>query len=53
MKIELVRYDESTDTAELDVDDAGRQYLLELGFNELIRRAMEGLENEREKNQSV
>jgi hypothetical protein len=52
MKIELVRYDESTDTAELDVDDEGRQYLLELGFNTLLKQALEIL-YEREKNEGV
>jgi hypothetical protein len=55
MKIELVRYDESTDTAELDVDEAGRQYLLELGFNAMLKKVLDEMEavDEREKNQSV
>jgi hypothetical protein len=53
MKIEIVSFDEDARTAELDVDAAGRQYLLELGFNALIMKALEGLEDEREKNQSV
>jgi len=53
MKIEVVSFDEGSGTAEVDADEEGRQYLLELGFNELIKRALEAVENEREKNQSV
>jgi hypothetical protein len=53
MKIELIRYDETENIAELDVDEAGRQYLLELGFNTLITKALEGLKDERETDSSV
>jgi hypothetical protein len=53
MKIEVVSFDEAEGTAEVDVDDEGRQYLLELGFNALIMKALEGLEDEREKDSSV
>lgn len=53
MKIEVISFDEAACTAEVDVDEEGRQYLLELGFNALIMKALEGLEDEREKNQSV
>ena len=49
MKIELMRYDEETNTAELDVDDEGRQYLLELGFNALIKQALDMVEAEHER----
>jgi hypothetical protein len=53
MKIEVVSFDEAAGVAEVDADEEGRQYLLELGFNALIMKALEGLEDEREKNQSV
>jgi hypothetical protein len=53
MKIEVVSFDEESGTVQLDADEEGRQYLLELGFNALIMKALEGLEDEREKDSSV
>ncbi len=55
MKIEVISFDLESGTAGLDVDEEGRQYLLELGFNTLIKQALEMVEaeHEREKNQSV
>jgi hypothetical protein len=53
MKIEVISLDEAEGTAELDVDEEGKQYLLELGFNALIMKALEGLEDEREKDDSL
>lgn len=50
MKLELVNYNEETGTCELDVDEEGKQMLMELGFNALIRKALEVYENEQEKN---
>jgi hypothetical protein len=52
MKIEVVSFDEESGTVQLDADEEGRQYLLELGFNALITRALE-IEHEREKDSSV
>lgn len=53
MKLELVKLDEETGMCELDVDEEGKQMLIELGFNALIRKALEVYENEREESGSV
>jgi hypothetical protein len=55
MKIEVVSFDEAAGVAEVDADEEGRQYLLELGFNALIKRALDmaEAEHEREKDDSV
>lgn len=48
MKIEVLRYDEATGVCELDIDEEGKQVLMELGFNALLRKALEMTENERD-----
>lgn len=48
MKLELIKFHEDTGVCELDVDEEGKQMLMELGFNALIRKALEGYDNERE-----
>lgn len=48
MKLELIKFHEDTGICELDVDEEGKQMLMELGFNALIRKALEGYDNERE-----
>jgi hypothetical protein len=55
MKIEVVSFDEESGTAEVDADEEGRQYLLELGFNALIKRALDMVEagHEREAGKGV
>jgi len=53
MKLEIINFDEATGAVELDVDEEGKQYLLELGFNSLLMKALESLENEREPNEGV
>ena len=53
MKLELISFDEETSTCELDADEEAKQMLMELGFNALIRKALEGYNNEREESSSV
>lgn len=53
MKLELIKFHEDTGICELDVDEEGKQFLMEQGFNALIRKALEGYDNEREKSSSV
>lgn len=53
MKLELVNYNEETGTCDLDVDEEAKQMLMELGFNALLRKALEVYENEREEDGSV
>lgn len=53
MKLELLRYDEETGTCELDIDEEGKQMLMELGFNALLRKALEMTENERDTDEGV
>lgn len=53
MKLELIKFDEDTGICELDVDEEGKQMLMELGFNALLRKALETYENEREADDSI
>ena len=53
MKLELIKFHEDTGVCELDVDEEAKQMLLELGFNALLRKALEVYENEREEDGSV
>ena len=53
MKIEVLKFDEETGVVQLDVDKEGTQYLIELGFNAMLMRAIEEFTNEREKNEGV
>jgi len=48
MKLELIRFDEKEGTCELEVDDEAKQMLIELGFNALLRKALEVYKNEQE-----
>ena len=48
MKLELIKLNEDTGICELDVDEEGKQMLMELGFSTLIRKALERYDNERE-----
>lgn len=48
MKLKLIKFDEETGNCELDVDEEAKQMLMELGFNALLRKALEVYENERE-----
>lgn len=41
MKIELLRYYEATGVCELEIDDEAKQMLMELGFEALLRKALE------------
>jgi hypothetical protein len=52
MKLELIKFHEDTNICELDVDEEGKQMLMELGFNALLRKALEAYENERETDDS-
>lgn len=53
MRLELIKFHEDTGTCELDVDDEAKQMLMELGFNALLRKALETYENERETDSSI
>lgn len=53
MKLELLKYNDETGVCELDVDEEAKQMLMELGFNALLRKALEVYENEREEDGSV
>lgn len=53
MNLKLIKFDEETGNCELDVDEEGKQMLMELGFNALIRKALEVYENDREESGSV
>lgn len=41
MKIEVVSVDEETGKVELDLDDEARVWLIEVGFNKVLRDAIE------------
>lgn len=48
MKIELISLNEETGEAEFDIDDEGREYLIELGLTAyLMMRLKEEAENEK------
>lgn len=53
MKIDVISFNEETNVVELDIDEEGRKFLVELGFNAMLMRAVEEFTNERETNQSV
>jgi len=53
MKLELIKFHEDTGICELDIDEEGKQMLMELGFNALIRKALEGYDNERKPRESL
>lgn len=48
MKLELVRFNEDTGTCELDIDEEGKVFLIERGFNALLMDALKRLEVEHE-----
>jgi len=48
MKIEVVSVDEETGKVELDLDEEARVWLIEVGFNKVLRDAIEA-SNERQK----
>jgi len=50
MKLELIKFNEDTGICELDIDEEGKQMLIEKGFNALLRETLNKLEarNERE-----
>lgn len=50
MKLELIKFHEDTGVCELDVDEEGKQFLMEKGFNALLWETLDKLEakNERE-----
>lgn len=41
MKIEVVSVDEETGKVELDLDEEARAWLIEVGFNKVLRDAIE------------
>ncbi len=41
MKIEVVSVDEETGKVELDLDEEARVWLIEVGFNKVLRDAIE------------
>ena len=54
MNLKLIKFDEDTGMCELEADDEAKQFLMEQGFNALLRDTLEEMiANEREKNQSV
>jgi hypothetical protein len=54
MKLKLTKFDEDTGMCELEVDDEAKQFLMEQGFNAVLRKTLEEIiENEREKNNRV
>ena len=50
MKIELVgeviEHPDGTGIVELDIDEEGKEYLMQLGFEELIKRGIKAMEKE-------
>lgn len=44
MQIRLLKFHEDTNVCELDVDEEGKQYLLERGFNAMLIEALKNLE---------
>jgi len=48
MKIEVISVDEETGKVELDLDEEARVWLIEVGFNKVLRDAIEA-SNERQK----
>jgi len=55
MKLQLIKFHEDTGICELDIDEEGKQMLLEKGFNALLWEVLKELEtkHERKKDQSV
>ena len=51
MKLELIKFHEDTGICELDVDQEGKQMLMELGFNALLWKTLDklGAKNEQER----
>ena len=49
MKLELIKLDEDTGICELDVDEEGKQMLIEKGFNALLWEVLEELETKHER----
>lgn len=46
MLIKVISCDEETGEVELDLDDEGQNYLIQLGFETLVLRAAEGIKDE-------
>lgn len=53
MKLELIKFHEDTNICELEIDEEGKQYLLERGFNAILIEALQRLKDERETDDSV
>lgn len=45
MKIEIVSMDEETGEVELDLDEEGQQYLIQLGFETLLMDKLAEIKN--------
>lgn len=46
VKIEVISVDEETGKVELDLDDEARAWLIEVGFNKVLRDAIEAESDE-------
>ena len=44
MKIELLNFNEETGECQLDIDEEGKQFLIEQGFNAIIMKALVEIE---------
>lgn len=48
MNIKVLNYDEETGRVDLDLDDEAQQYILEVGMNTILTRAINEMEEKNE-----
>lgn len=54
MLLKLIKFDEETRMCELELDDEAKHFLLEQGFNALLKNVLEEMiANEQEKGRSL